>query len=71
MDRPFVVPTKQQLKVARYSTTIYLNHAQRVAIEELRLRRMEEGKKKPTMREILVEGLMLLLKKEKIKLDEY
>ena len=54
----------------RHAITIHLSHAQRIAIEELKLIRMAKTKKKPTLRELLTEGLCLLLKKEKIKLED-
>ncbi len=69
MSKLFVVPSPKELRAKKYATTIYLSHAQRVAISELILRRMTRRRKKPTMKAILVEGLELLFRKEKIKLD--
>jgi hypothetical protein len=71
MGRLFLVPTKKELKAARYATTVYLGHAYRVAIHELQIKRMEAGRKKPSLKQIIVEALNLLFKKEKIKLDEH
>ncbi len=63
----FIVPTQAALKQSKFVTTVFLTHAQRVAIEELKLKRMLHRKKKTFLKDILIEGLELLLRKEKIK----
>ena len=68
MRKLFVVPSPESRRIRNFSTGVVLSTDHRVAIEKLKLKRMQQGKKKPAMKDILIEGLELLLRKEKIKL---
>jgi hypothetical protein len=66
MTRLFVVPTKQTFQKRR-ATTVQLTLAQRILLSELQLKRMTAGKRKPTITQMVSEGLALLFRREKIK----
>ena len=46
-------------------TTISLTLRQHVVFQELQVRRQKEGRPKPTLTEVMVEGLQMVLKHEK------
>jgi hypothetical protein len=63
----FVVPFPQVLQASKFTTTVVLTLDQRVSIGILQAKRMRRGKKKPTIKAIMIEGLEMVMRKEKIK----
>lgn len=45
-------------------TTISLTRRQQIAFQKLQIRRLEDGREKPTLTEIMTEGFQILLKRE-------
>ncbi len=65
MAKLFLVP-KQDAEPRQSPTTIQLTFAQRLALHRLQIKRMVEGQPKPTISEMVADGLALLFKKEGI-----
>lgn len=43
-------------------TTISLTRSQQIAFQELQLKRFKEGRPKPTLTEVMIEGFQMLLR---------
>lgn len=66
MSKLFLVPTKESFRRPK-PTTIQLTPNQRIAMQELRIKRLLVGKPEPNLTEMVVEGLELLFKRERIE----
>lgn len=67
MSKLFVVPPKEARKRRWIPTTVKLDADHRVLIAKLQIKRMKRTKRKPSMNEILIEAIELLVETEKIE----
>jgi hypothetical protein len=64
--RLFVVPKNGQAPQRRNATSVVLTLEQRILLHRLQINRMVEGRGKPTITEMVSEGLALLFARERI-----
>jgi hypothetical protein len=55
---------KRRISADAARTTVALTVAQQLAIQELMLKRLREGNRKPLLNEVVIEGLEALLRNE-------
>jgi hypothetical protein len=52
------------------ATTISLTVPQQIAFQELQIKHLKEGSRKPTLTEVMVEGFQLVLRREGVSVTE-